>query len=86
MASAALMPWPSSPTSQASAPRYSISPEAFERLPHLSLRRWISRRLRVPSGSQPGRTKQERPRSVRASVTKRSLWGTEKNHLWPSIR
>ena len=52
------MPWPSSPTSQPSAPRYSISLEAFDLLPHLSLRRWISRRLREPSGSQPGSRKQ----------------------------
>ena len=75
MASAALMPWPSSPTSQPSAPRYSISLEAFDLLPHLSLSRWISRRLREPSGSQPGSRKQERPRSVWASVTKTSLCG-----------
>ena len=86
MASAALMPCPSSPTSQPSAPRYSISLEAFDLLPHLSFRRWISRRLREPSGSQPGSRKQLRPRSVWARVTKTSLWGTEKNHLWPSIR
>ena len=59
MASAALTPWPSSPTSQPSAPRYSISLEAFDLLPHLSLRRWISRRLREPSGSQPGSRKQD---------------------------
>ena len=85
MASAALMPCPSSPTSQPSAPRYSISLEAFDLLPHLSLSRWISRRLREPSGSQPGSRKQDRPRSVCARVTKTSLCGTEKNHLWPSI-
>ncbi len=31
--------------------RNSTSHEAFDRLPHLSLRRWIIRRLRDPSGS-----------------------------------
>ena len=33
------MPRPGSPTSQAAVSRYSISADAFERLPHLSLSR-----------------------------------------------
>ena len=44
------------------------------------------RRLREPSGSQPVATKQESLFPVWASVRKRSLIGTEKNHLWPVSR
>ena len=39
--------------------------------------------LRVPSGSQRGMAKQDRPASVYASVRNRSLIGAEQNHLWP---
>ena len=80
------MPRPSSPTMLPQASRYSISAEALERLPHLSLSRWISSRLRLPSGSQPGTAKHDTPASVRASVKNRSLCGTEKNHLCPVMR
>ena len=69
---ASRMPWPSSPMSRAYAPRNSTSEEAFDLLPDLSLRRWITIRLRLPSGSQPGTRKQETPRSVRASAMKTS--------------
>src|SRR5580700_9572919 len=66
-------------------PRNSTSDEALDLLPHLSLRRWICRRLREPSGSQPATTKQDTPSSVRASVRNTSECGTEKNHLCPTI-
>ena len=63
-----------------------LASEAFDLLPHLSLSRWILRRLRDPSGSQPVAMKQDRPFSACASVRKMSLIGTEKNHLWPVSR
>src|SRR5271170_4520867 len=65
-------------------PRNSTSDEALDLLPHLSLSRWICRRLREPSGSQPATTKQDTPSSVRASVRNTSECGTEKNHLCPT--
>src|SRR5580658_9808762 len=45
----------------------------------------MCRRLREPSGSQPGTAKHDTPSSVRASVRNTSECGTEKNHLCPTI-
>ncbi len=78
-------PRPSSPTSRAQAPSNSISLEALERLPSLSLSRWIWKRLRSPSGVQRGTRKQESPPSVCASTRKTSHIGAEQNHLCPVI-
>ena len=77
------MPRPGSPTSRASVPSYSISLEAFERLPTLSFSRWMKKRLRVPSGSERGTKKQVSAPSSSASVRKPSDIGAEQNHLWP---
>src|SRR5690349_20408678 len=77
------MPRPGSPISLAIAPLNSTSEEAFDLLPHMSLRRWMCNRLREPSGSQPATTKQDTPSDVWARVRKRSDCGTEKNHLCP---
>ena len=76
-------PRPSSPTIRAQAPRSSISLEAFERLPSLSLSRWIWIPLRSPPGVQRGTRKQERPPSAWARIRKASHIGAEQNHLWP---
>src|ERR1700691_2250942 len=67
------------------APRNSTSDDAFDLLPHLSLRRCTCSRLREPSGSHPATTKHDTPSSVRASVSNTSERGTEKNHLCPTI-
>ena len=80
------MPRPGSPTSQAQVSRYSISDDAFERFPHLSLRRWMRNGLRVASGRERGTKKQVTPSARRASVKKASLMGAEQNHLWPIRR
>ncbi len=80
------MPRPGSPTSRAAVSWYSISDEAFERLPHLSLSRWMCSALRVPSGSERGTKKHVTPSGRRASVKNASLIGAEQNHLWPSRR
>lgn len=79
-------PRPSSPTSQPKAPSYSISAEALERLPSLSLRRWSSSRLRVPSGRTRGSRKQESPPGACARVRNTSDIGAEVNHLCPVSR
>ncbi|SED09485.1 hypothetical protein SAMN04490356_6892 [Streptomyces melanosporofaciens] len=76
-------PRPGSPTRQAMADSYSISADAFERLPSLFLSRISRSGLRLPSGSTRGTRKQVSPSSVRASVRKTSLIGAEVNHLWP---
>ena len=76
-------PRPSSPTIRAQAPRNSTSLEAFERLPSLSLSRWMWKRLRSPSGVKRGSRKQERPPSAWARTRKASHIGAEQNHLWP---
>src|SRR5690606_289971 len=73
----------SSPTMRAQVPRYSISDEAFDLLPSLSLSRCTKNGLRVPSGRQRGTRKHDRPRSVCASVKKASDIGAEQNHLCP---
>ena len=76
-------PRPSSPTIRAQAPRNSTSLEAFERLPSLSLSRWMWIRLRSPSGVKRGSRKQERPPSAWARTRKASHIGADMNHLWP---
>ncbi len=78
-------PRPSSPTIRAQAPGNSTSLEAFERLPSLSLSRWMWKRLRSPSGVKRGIRKQETPLSVCARTRKASHIGAEQNHLWPVI-
>ncbi len=77
-------PRPSSPTIRAQAPRNSTSLEALERLPSLSLSRWMWKALRSPSGVQRGIRKQEMPESVWARTRKASHIGAEQNHLWPT--
>ena len=52
-------PRPSSPTSQPVAPSYSISDEALDLLPSLSLRRMKRIALRSPPGSTRGTRKQD---------------------------
>src|ERR1044072_33867 len=76
-------PPPSSPTSQAEAASNSISLEALERLPSLSLSRCRRKRLRSPSGVQRGKRKQEMPPSAWARTRKASHIGADMNHLWP---
>src|SRR3954454_12683835 len=78
-------PRPSSPTIRAQAPRNSTSLEALERLPSLSLRRWMWKRLRSPSGVHRGIRKQEIPFVVCARTRKASHIGPQQNHLWPVI-
>jgi hypothetical protein len=58
-------PRPASPTCQASAASNSISAEALDRLPSLSLSRSMRRPLRSPSGSTRGSRKQVRPPALR---------------------
>src|SRR4029450_11649391 len=87
-------PRPSSPIRRAQAARNSTSLEALERLPSLSLSRWMWKRLRSPSGVKRGRRKQVRPGSLPdggpddesddwARTRKASHIGAEQNHLWP---
>ena len=76
-------PRPSSPTIRAQVPRNSTSLEAFERLPSLSLSRWIWIGLRSPSGVKRGIRKQESPPSAWARTRKASHIGADMNHLWP---
>ena len=71
------MPRPSSPTRTASVPANSISLEALDLLPHLSLRRWMKKRFQLPSGSVRGRKKQVTPPPTFASVKKPSATGTD---------
>ena len=72
-------PRPSSPTSRPIAPSSTISAEAFERLPSLSLRRSIRN-----SGWPRSTRKHERPAGACASTRNASLIGAEQNHLCPS--
>ena len=76
-------PAPSSPTSQAEAASNSISLEALDLLPSLSLSRCRRKRLRSPSGVQRGKRKQEMPPSAWARTRKTSHIGADMNHLWP---
>ena len=72
-------PRSSGPTRRAQVPRYSISLDALERLPSLSLSRWMWNGLRLPSGRQRGTRKQVggAPGRVSASVSSASLIGAE---------
>ena len=79
-------PRPGSPTCQASAPSNSISAEALDLLPSLSLSRCRRIPLRVPSGSTRGSRKQVSPAGPWASVRNRSHMGAEQNHLCPVSR
>ena len=76
-------PRPSSPTSQPTAPSYSISDEALERLPSFSFSRISDIALSAPPGSTRGTRKQDRPPGAWARVRNRSHIGAEVNHLWP---
>jgi len=55
----------------------------LERLPSLSLSRWIWIRLRSPSGVNRGSKKHESPPSAWARTRKASHIGADMNHLWP---
>ena len=79
-------PRPSSPSRWAQVPSNSISLEALERLPSLSLSRWISNTLRDPSGRTRGTMKQVSPPGACARTRKTSLMGAEQNHLCPVSR
>ncbi len=79
-------PRPSGPTRRAQVSSYSISAEAFERLPSLSLSRCRKKRFCVPSGRKRGTRKQVSPPGPCASVRKASDMGAEQNHLCPVRR
>src|SRR5690606_41723883 len=81
-----LTPAPSAPTSQPVAFSYSISEEALDLLPSLSLSRWMRMGLRVPSGSTRGSRKHDSPPGACAKVRNMSDMGAEVNHLCPTIR
>jgi hypothetical protein len=74
---------PSSPTRRDQAPSNSTSAEAFDRLPSLSLSRWIRNAFRLPSGSTLGRRKQVSPCRAWARTRNTSDIGAEQNHLCP---
>ncbi len=77
-------PRPSSPTSQPVAPSYSISDDAFDLLPSLSLSRRKRIALRSPPGSTRGTRKQDSPPGAWARVRNMSDIGADVNHLWPT--
>ncbi len=79
-------PRPSSPISHPTAPSSSISADAFDRLPSLSLSRCSRIALRLPSGSTRDSRKQESPPGAWASTRNPSDIGAEQNHLWPVSR
>jgi hypothetical protein len=79
-------PRPSSASRRPTAPSYSISADALERLPSLSFSRSNRMPLREPSGRTRGRTKQVSLPGAWASVRNRSFIGAEVNHLWPVSR
>ncbi|CAM5239509.1 hypothetical protein SBADM41S_06782 [Streptomyces badius] len=79
-------PLPSSPTSQATVSSNSGSLDALERLPSLSLSRWMRKVLRLPSGSTRGTRKHDRPPGDWARTRKRSFIGALVNHLCPRSR
>ena len=77
-------PRPSSPTIQASAPRSSVSLEAFETLPILRFRRSTCSGFLVPSGRQRGSRKHVSPPGACASTRNASHIGAETKYLWPT--
>ncbi len=76
-------PRPSSPTRRAHVPSNSTSADAFERLPSLSLSRWMRNTLRLPSSRTRGTRKQVSPSGACASTRNPSDIGAEQNHLCP---
>lgn len=76
-------PCPSGPTRQATVPSNSGSEDALERLPSLSLSRWMRKVLRLPSGRTRGTRKQVSPSGAWASTRNRSHIGADVNHLCP---
>ncbi len=76
-------PRPSSPTRWANASSYSISADALDLLPSLSLSRCRKDLFRVPSGSTRGTRKHVSPPGAWASVRNTSDIGAEVNHLCP---
>ena len=88
MSMIARTPRPSSPTSAPHVPSSSISEEALDRSPSLSLSRWMAKGLRVPSSRTRGTRKQLGAASgeVLARTRKTSLIGAEQNHLCPVSR
>ena len=85
-------PRPSSPTSHPTVPSSSISEEEFDRLPSLSLSRWMKKALRPPPGRIRGTRKQESAWAVLPEPPASPVWartrkasdcGAEQNHLWP---
>ena len=88
MSMIARTPRPGSPTSTPTVPSNSISADAFERLPSLSLSRWMRKTLRMPRVSIRGTKRHVSPsstgpRRVCASTRKPSDIGAEQNHLCP---
>ena len=79
-------PRPSSPSRHATVLSNSGSLDALDRLPSLSLSRWMRNVLRVPSGSTRGTTKQVSPSAVCASTRNMSHIGADVNHLCPVSR
>ena len=79
-------PRPSSPTSCAHDASISISADALDRLPSLSLSRWSRKPFRLPFGEMRGTRKQESPFGACARTRKASLIGAEQNHLCPVNR
>lgn len=79
-------PRPSSPIRRAHVPSNSTSAEALDRLPSLSLSRWIANGLRVPSGSTRGSRKHVSPPGACARTRNPSDIGAEQNHLCPVSR
>lgn len=74
-------PLPSSPTSQPTVSSNSGSLLALDRLPSLSLSRWMRNVLRAPSGSTRGTRKQDSPPGAWARTRNRSFIGALVNHL-----
>jgi hypothetical protein len=74
-------PRPSSPSRRAHVWSSSISADAFDLLPSLSLSRWMRNVLGVPSGSTLATTKQVSPAGAWASTRNTSHIGAEQNHL-----
>src|SRR5256885_3113216 len=77
-------PSPSAPNGQPIASSYSISADAFDRLPSLSFKRCRRIALRVPSGRTRGSRKHDRPPGAWASVRNMSDMGADVNHLCPN--
>jgi hypothetical protein len=77
-------PRPSSPTLHASAPRSSVSLEAFDTLPILRFRRSTCSGFFVPSGRQRGSRKHDSPPGACARTRNTSHIGADTKYLWPT--